>query len=287
MVDIGELLREQVESQVLPSWCRITLDRSYGGFRLGDISAPAKQLVSQSRMLWNLAHAHRLGIRPEGCDLLARATDGYQFLQRHLRDPTHGGYFWRVTRSGEIDDDVKALYGQAFVIFALVEFSRASRDPVPLHEALTLWRTVMECLHDPRFGGWTEHASPDWSPPAAGRAAPLDLVDHKSANAHLHWMEALIELGAETGDPAVSSSLEEAVDVLSTHFYPPDPRAAQSIVTADWRQMPGSHEAPISLDTMSSSRGFSCRPSTCWDGRPQSISSCRTSITRWRRVSTR
>src|SRR3954447_12400786 len=97
MGEIGEMLRQQVEYQVLPSWCRITLDRRYGGFRFGDVTmsrgrrrlrrrVPGKQVVSQSRMVWNLAHAHRHGFRPEGHDLVARATNGYQFLQRHLRD---------------------------------------------------------------------------------------------------------------------------------------------------------------------------------------------------------
>jgi len=258
MVQVGELLREQIESQILPAWCTITLDRRYGGFRLGESEAvirltrrrrraPGKQLVSQSRMLWNLSHAHRHGFRTRRHDLLARAEDGYRFLQRHLRDPIHGGYYWRVSRSGEPDDDIKALYGQAFVIFALVEFSRASRDRVPLEDALTLWRVVMERLHDPTDGGWTEHALADWSPPDASRPVPVARARHKSANAHLHWMEALIELGAETGDPGVVNSLEEVVDLLATHFYPADPGAAQSIVTREWQPLSGAHEMPISL----------------------------------------
>ena len=258
MVEIGEMLREQVEQQILPSWCRITLDRRYGGFRFGDVTwsrgrrrlrrrVPGKQVVSQSRMVWNLAHAHRHGFRPEGHDLVARATSGYQFLQRHLRDPVHGGYYWRVSRSGEIDEEVKALYGQAFVIFALVELSRASRAPAPLADALTLWRAVMEHLHDPTYGGWTEHALPDWSPPGAGRRVPIAVAGHKSANAHLHWMEALVELATETRDPAVVHSLNEAVDILTTHFHPPDPRAARSIVTRDWQLASGSDDEPISL----------------------------------------
>jgi cellobiose epimerase len=257
-LEIGGMLREQVEDQILPSWCRITLDRRYGGFRFGDVSPfrsgrpprrrfPGKHVVSQSRMVWNLAHAHRHGFRPKGHDLLARATSGYQFLQRHLRDPVHGGYYWRVSRSGEVDEPVKALYGQAFVIFAFVELSRASRDPAPLDDALTLWRAVMEHLHDATYGGWTEHALPDWSFLGPGRKAPISVAGHKSANAHLHWMEALVELAAESNDGAVVDSLGEAVDVLTTHFHPTDPAAARSIVTRDWQFASDADQTPISL----------------------------------------
>jgi mannobiose 2-epimerase len=244
--ELGDLLRKQVESQILPSWCRVTLDRKHGGFRFSDAAESGKQLVSQSRMLWNLAHAHRLGFRAPSHDLLARASDGYEFLQRHLRDPNHGGYFWSVTRSGQIRNSMKTLYGQAFVIFALVEFSRATRDPVPLDEALSLWRTVMEHLHDPSNGGWIEHALPDWSPLRSGRPVPIEIADCKSANAHLHWMEALIQLFAATGDPAVATSLAEAVDLLTTHFYTSDPRGARGLCTPDWR-VPSSSNEPISL----------------------------------------
>jgi mannose/cellobiose epimerase-like protein (N-acyl-D-glucosamine 2-epimerase family) len=69
----------------------------------------------------------------------------------------------------------------------------------------------------------------------------------KSANAHLHWMEELTELYAETGDPDVSSALAEVADVLSTHFHPADPQKARSILTPEWAPVPGSEEPAISL----------------------------------------
>src|SRR5690349_11444271 len=104
----------------------------------------------------------------------------------------------------------------------------------------------MEHLHDPTDGGWVEHALPDWSPPGPGRRVPIRHAGLKGANAHLHWMEALLELGAETGDPAVMRSLGEVVDLVSRHFHPPDPRAARSFVTRDWQPVPGLDDA-ISL----------------------------------------
>jgi len=105
----------------------------------------------------------------------------------------------------------------------------------------------MEHLREPHDGGWIEHALPDCSRPHIGHPVPVGVLGQKSGNAYLHWMEALIDLCAATGDPAVPRSLEEAVDLLSTHFYPADARAAEDILTRDWRPMNYANETQISL----------------------------------------
>ena len=56
----------------------------------------------------------------------------------------------------------------------------------------------------------------------------------KSANAHLHVMEALAELCEATGDSEVAKSLGEATLINRTHFYPPDPGQAAFHRHPDW-----------------------------------------------------
>jgi mannose/cellobiose epimerase-like protein (N-acyl-D-glucosamine 2-epimerase family) len=257
LVDIGEMLREQLVAQSLPSWCSNTLDQVHGGFLLDkgrwlslgrrDGDRRGKQLVSQSRMLWVLSHAHLHEVELDGHDLLARATDGYRFLREHFHDGEHGGYFWKTNRSGDVRDDRKVLYAHAFVIYALVEFSRASGDGGPLQEALALWRIIMDRLHDRKHRGWVEHARPDWSPLGDRALVPVGRSGVKSANTHLHWMEALTELFAETRDPAVQKTVEEAVDLLSEHCFPVDPRSAHSHFTPAWERVLDSDASRFSL----------------------------------------
>jgi cellobiose epimerase len=256
LVDIGDMLREQLVTQSLPSWCNNTLDPVHGGFLLDKgprlslgrrSDRYGKQLVSQSRMLWVLSHAHRLDVDLEGHDLLARATDGFRFLREHFFDGEHGGYFWRTTRSGDVRDDRKALYAHAFVIYALVEFSRASGDDGPLQEAHALWRIIMDRLHDREHRGWVEHAQSDWNPLDRGALVPVGRSGVKSANANLHWMEALSELFAETRDPAVQAALEEAVDLLCEHCFPVDPRVAHGHFTPAWERVLDSDASRFSL----------------------------------------
>ncbi len=81
-------------------------------------------------------------------DYRAAAAQGYRFLLEHFRDPEHGGYYWLTDRSGRPLDRRKFLYGQTFVIYALVEYYRASGVRAALDHAVELYRTVHEA--DPR-----------------------------------------------------------------------------------------------------------------------------------------
>ena len=58
-----------------------------------------------------------------------------------------------------------------------------------------------------------------------GPEAIVEVGGMKSANTHLHLMEALTELYDATHDPEVRKSLEEAVRINATYFYPLKRRA--------------------------------------------------------------
>jgi mannose/cellobiose epimerase-like protein (N-acyl-D-glucosamine 2-epimerase family) len=51
-------------------------------------------------------------------------------------DWTRGGYFWSVAPDGTVRDPRKRLYGEAFVIYGLVEFHRAGGGTEALADAL-------------------------------------------------------------------------------------------------------------------------------------------------------
>jgi mannobiose 2-epimerase len=75
--------------------------------------------------------------------------------------------------------------------------------------------------HDRKHGGWIEHFERGWTPML--KSSPETIVEvggMKSANTHLHLMEALTELYDATHDPEVRKSLQEAVKINATYFYP-------------------------------------------------------------------
>ena len=157
------------------------------------------------------------------------------FLLEHFRDPKHGGLFWKTDLSGRMHSDRKILYGQAFVLYALVEYFRATGDRDALDEARSVFEMLLERAHDDAHGGWLEHFGRSWRPiRRPGRHVEVEVGGLKSANTHLHVMEALSELYVETGDPAVGASLAETVDVCTAHFYPEDPSASSQHRASDW-----------------------------------------------------
>jgi mannose/cellobiose epimerase-like protein (N-acyl-D-glucosamine 2-epimerase family) len=222
----------ELREKIMPYWHDTAQDATNGGYLLADNlkgrgEAREKQLVSQTRMIWTFAHGHLLGLTDGDRDYLESAAQGYRFLQRHFLDPVHGGYFWKTDLEGNPIHEAKFLYGQSFVIYALVEYHRASRRPEPLHQALDLYRVLQRKLHDPVHGGWVEHTEADWRPLQPGDPRnEVEVVGFKSANAHLHWMEALAELYAVSRNAEVRESLAEALRINARYFYPLD--AAQS-----------------------------------------------------------
>ena len=244
--DSARELRQQLADKILPYWFDTAQDTNYGGYLLADDAVrgrrtPAeKQIVTQSRMVWAFSRAHLSGFSNTNRDYLAAATQGYRFLIGHFHDRHNGGYFWSTDLKGKPINDGKFLYGESFVIYALVEYHRAGRDPEALRKALELYRTVQAHLHDTNNGGWFEHANRKWKLMASGdRRNPVEIVGCKSANAHLHWMEALTELYDASRDADVKKSLEEALRLDETYFYPENPGQCMFFREFDWKPVTG------------------------------------------------
>lgn len=221
-------LVDQLRSSALPWWAE-TLDERYGGYLL---APEEKQLATQSRMVWAFAHAHRSRLG----DYLGIAEQGLAFLLERFRDPRHGGFFWKTDRAGRVRNDRKILYGQLFVVHALVEYTRAAGDRGALAEAQALFDLIVERAHDDAYGGWLEHFGRSWRPARwAKRGFEVEIAGLKSANTHLHAIEALTELHAETGGAEVEAVLAETVDLSREHFFPDDPAASAQHRRRDWR----------------------------------------------------
>lgn len=241
---------------VMPYWRRTVPDPGHGGYLVSDPGDPAsglrlpwrprnpthplhKYLVTQARMLYGFSLAHRAGLG----DYLEAAELGYRFLADRMLDPEHGGFVSIATASGETVDSRKLLYGHSIAIYGLVEFHRATNADPPLRLALEAYRTIQAHCHDARHGGWIEHADRCFRPLRSTLPAARGIVgvaELKSADAHLHWMEALAELYQATGDQDVGESLHEALQLTRASFYPAGARFAQRLRTRDWRPIGGS-----------------------------------------------
>jgi mannobiose 2-epimerase len=244
--------RAQLSHRILPYWLA-KLDTTNGGFLLsedavrGPTPAREKQLVSQARMVWTFAHAARHGFDDTNRSCLKAAWNGYRFLTNYFLDTTRGGYYWKTDLAGRPINDRKLLYGESFVIYAFVELHRATRDPQPLAEAMTLYRVIQQRAHDAQHGGWHEHFTRDWQRLADHDPnAEVEVAGYKSANTHLHLQEALAELYDATRDPDVKQSLIEALDLNKRYFYPKDAGKSCFHRQRDWKAVTDPKSAGLS-----------------------------------------
>ena len=261
--------RELLTERMLPYWLDTTVN-SRGGYRVydpGDRSLGAqlrsvingrstriqnenlRGVVSQARLLWVFSHAHILGYSTLQHDYLKAAAHGYSYLTETMFDQQYGGFYWKTDVNHGVIEPRKILYGQSMVIYALVEYHRASGLADPLEYACSLYETVRQRFNDKARGGWIEHCERDFTPlTCTGERLPgmPDIIGYKSGDAHLHWMEALTELYAEVKDASVRDSLIEAIELLCTIFYPANVSACCEYRLPDWKAVAGDEFSGVS-----------------------------------------
>jgi mannobiose 2-epimerase len=214
---LADAIRRELVENLVPFWLERSFDRERGGFvgRMAsdlavDPDAP-KGLILNARILWSFSAFHReLG----DADCLAAAQRAFEYLERHFWDTHHGGAYWSVDAAGRPLDTKKKAYGQAFLMYALAEYHRASGDAAALARAVELFDLVERYVRDRRHGGYVEAYERDWTPASDMRLSDSDMNAKKSMNAQLHVLEAFTGLHASWPDPRLRQRLTALVGLF-------------------------------------------------------------------------
>ncbi len=141
-------LERELKINILGFWMNHARDDKHGGF-VGEIrddmtvvSDADKGLVLNARILWTFASAYRIYGEPVYLETADRA---YEALER-FDDPLHGGMYWMIDAKGAPTRDKKQVYGQAFAIYALAEYYRATGAAKALVRAEGLYRLLEKHL---------------------------------------------------------------------------------------------------------------------------------------------
>ena len=232
-------VERQLFGHLLPFWSGPALDHEHGGWMgwlandlTPDQSQP-KGLIVNSRILWAFSAVHCVRPEPLYFEMAGRAFD---FVMNRFWDERHGGAFWRLDDRGNVLDDSKKIYGQAFYIYALTEFHRAIGSRAALERAQLLFDLVEKHAHDQTDGGYFEVCQRDWSPAGPeARLSEKDMNEKKSMNNHLHVLEAYSNLYRVWPVPRVEKRLRELVELFLTHILNPQTGHLHHFFDAQWQ----------------------------------------------------
>jgi len=225
-------------TELLPFWTSRMKDEVNGGFlthfdQYGhDTGEDEKSLIAQTRCIYTIASAHRAGYG-EG-KLAELAGHGVDFLIDKMWDKQYGGFYWMMSRKGEVKIDQKIIYGHSFAIYCLSEYTLATGDPRGREYAEKVFDLLQKFCADTRFGGYWEMFHRDWTLCGPGSQGG----DRKTLDVHMHLMEAFTTLYECTGQEVHRRKLLEDIDLLLNKIIHPVYKTGIPQFFKDWTVAP-------------------------------------------------
>jgi mannobiose 2-epimerase len=215
---------DELYRNILPFWMKNAPDEENGGFYGGITNSlevrneVPRTAISCTRFLWTFSHAYRTV--PEE-KFLVIAHKAFNYLKAVFWDRDFGGLYWSVNQHGQVVGDRKHHYAQAFGIYGLSEYFKATGNEESRRLAHSLFDLLETQAFDPSYGGYIEGRARDWSPLPDMRLGADDLNCQKSMNTTLHIMEAYTNLIAVARDGSVAERLREIILQFQNHIIGP------------------------------------------------------------------
>jgi mannobiose 2-epimerase len=244
MKDELKRYKEEVEAEhasILTYWLKHTIDKERGGF-YGRIDqdnkvypdAP-KGAILNGRILWSFSAGYHHSPKKEYLDAAHRAFD---YITKNLFDRKYGGVYWTVTADGKPLETRKHLYANAFILYGLSEYYRASRNESAKHEAIALYSTMLQHGYDKEYGGYFEGFTREWKDSAEERLSLSEANEKKSMNTSLHVIEALANLYSVWPDNKLREQVKELLIVFADKIIDPQTGHQKLFFDRRWNMIP-------------------------------------------------
>ena len=248
MTQMTEEIRAELTDRILPFW-RSLRDDQRGGyigrvdFDLARYPDADKGCILNSRILWFFSEAYLLlGEKA----LLADADHAYAMLCR-MTDEKNGGVFWALHADGTVADGTKHTYNQAFAIYALSAYFRASGHQEALDRARALFGIIETKCRD--AGGYLEAFTADWQPESNEKLSENGVMAGRTMNTLLHVMEGYTGLYRAWPDEAVKARLYEILDIFESKIYNRQKKRQEVFFDHDYRSLIDLHSFGHDIET--------------------------------------
>jgi mannobiose 2-epimerase len=226
---IAAEMERSITTELLNKWYPQSLDTAYGGFLSTftyDFKPSGPQdkfIVTQARHTWSTARAAEL--YPQNSYYIKCAKQGYNFLRDVMWDKTFGGFYSLVDRQGNVKNNgpaAKDAYGNAFAIYGLAAYYKASHDTGALNLVKKAFMWLEHHSHDPVYKGYYQHLNRDGTIIKRNASVPSNAeLGYKDQNSSIHLLEALTELYEAWPDPLVRQRLEEMLNLIRDKITTP------------------------------------------------------------------
>lgn len=185
-----------------------------------DRTAPMR-VRTQARQIYVYAHAHILGVGPDGLDLARTALTSLR--QRAWAPDGRPGWVHVLAPDGSVQNPLRDTYDHAFILHALAWFHRATGESVALDWADETLDYMDTALVAP-LGGWAENDT---------NSQP------RRQNPHMHSFEALLALYEASGQARYLARAAELYQLFRTRFFDEKLGVVREFFEPDWRLLPG------------------------------------------------
>jgi mannobiose 2-epimerase len=226
---IADEMEYSIQNELLNKWYPQSVDSLDGGFissytyDFKPTGPQDKMIVTQARHTWTTAKASEK--YPNVSYYLACSKHGFEFLRDKMWDKTYGGFYNLVDRQGNDKSDrakPKEAYGNAFGIYGLAAYYKASHDTGALNLAKKAFMWLEKHSHDPVYKGYYQHLERNGTPIKRGKDVPSTSdLGYKDQNSSIHILEALTELYGVWPDPLLRERLQEMLLLIRDKITTP------------------------------------------------------------------
>jgi len=222
--DLSSRLRAELTDNILPFWMKHAPDRKTGGF-YGAISnsldvdnTASRSAILCARILWTFSAAYRHFSAPEYRQM---ADYAYEALTNQFWDKDFGGVYWSLNPDGTPLESRKHHYAQAFAIYGLSEYFRATKNEHAKKLACQIFELLEQHAFDRAHGGYTEGSSRAWGVLKDMRLSDKEINCSKSMNTMLHILEAYTNLLRIWNDPRLRTQHRALLETYLEKVYNP------------------------------------------------------------------
>lgn len=229
--------RQELQDRIIPFWQGL-VDKEFGGyyglldFDLNLDKKAVKGCILNSRILWFFSSAYLCLKDPA---LLDNAEHAYRFMLDHCVDGDMGGVYWSVNFDGSVCDDTKHTYNQAFAIYALAAYARATGKQEPIDLAWKIYEIIESKCRDK--DGYLEAFTRDFKPASNEKLSENGVMATRTMNTLLHVFEGYSGLYQATKDERLAARIREMMDIFVEKIYNTELRRQEVFFDADYHTL--------------------------------------------------